>query len=83
MSEFYKTVTFCEGLTLYQTTKLLSWSKLKALSCRQLIECLLQGGKHGKRRKCCLPAFSPFPTVFFRRLIFTNMEKKALKTQYR
>ena len=40
--------------------------------CRQYIKCLLkwwflffQGRNHnGKRRKCCLPAFSPFRTMF-------------------
>ena len=40
--------------------------------CRQQNKCNLKtdilyetGRKHcGKRRKCCLPAFSPFPTMF-------------------
>ena len=34
--------------------------------CKRKIEnCLKKGRKHsGKRRKCWLPAFSPFPTMF-------------------
>ena len=46
-------------------------SKLKAFAQRQdkhdkKIEiCFCEGGKHcGKRRKCCLEAFSPFPALF-------------------
>ena len=47
------------------------WSKLKALAddkneCDRKIEIRFEkGGKHyRKSRKCCLPAFSPFPIMF-------------------
>ena len=49
--------------------KILDWSKFKAFAddkinlTQNLI--FLNGRKHcGKRRKCWLPAFSPFPTMF-------------------
>ena len=52
--------------------------------CRRQNKCYLTteflsgiGTKHcGKRRKCCLPAFSPFPTMFSKGFIF-----KILKSQ--
>ena len=52
--------------------KMLDQSKLKAFADNKIrvtgkkIEIYLgKGRKHcGKRRKCCLPAFSPFPTMF-------------------
>ena len=58
-------------LTLCQTKKIWTPNQTKSM-CRQQIQCcqnadffLRQGGKHcGKRRKCWLPAFSPFPTMF-------------------
>ena len=59
-----------KGLTLYQKT-FLNWSKLKEI-CRQQNKCdrkiqicFGKGRKYcGKRRKCWLPTFSPFPTMF-------------------
>ena len=37
------------------------------------------GRKHsGKRRNCSLRAISPFPTVFFKRLVFQGRQKKSL-----
>ena len=32
----------------------------------------------GKRRKCCLPAFSPFPTVFSKVIFFRVLKKMGL-----
>ena len=50
---------------------MLDWSKLKAFAddkmnvTEKLKFCFGNGRKHcGKRRKCWLPAFSPFPTMF-------------------
>ena len=57
-----------ERFNLYQTTKFLDWSKFKAFADDKtdLTEnykfVLGKEIKHcGKRRKCCLPAFYPFP----------------------
>ena len=67
------------GLTLYQMTE--SWTgwtvQLESI-CRQKNKCELnielkfwKGRKHcGKRRKCWLPAFYPFPTLFSKGLCF-------------
>ena len=55
--------------------KFLDWSKLKALADDKINVtklkfekseiCFWKVGKHyGKRRKCWLPAFSPFPRMF-------------------
>ena len=44
--------------------------------------CLCQSRKHcGKRRKCWLPVFSPFPTVFSKAAFFTVVKSQdcALK----
>ena len=55
------------------SNKILDLSKLKAFAdhkihckCDSKTEiCFEKGRKHcGKRRKCWLPAFSPFPTMF-------------------
>ena len=59
----------CHHLTLYQTMFCLDLSKLNALADgknKSNIEiCFGNGRKHcRKRRKCWLPAFSPFPTMF-------------------
>ena len=58
-------------LTLYQMTKFNATPKVIAdynFNAAQMIEFMLEwveNGKHGrKRRKCWLPAFSPFPTMF-------------------
>ena len=63
-------------LTLYQTTKL-SAGPIKNV-CRRQNKCNFKteilcgmGRKHyGKRRKCWLPAFSPFPTRFSKGFFF-------------
>ena len=64
-------------LPLYQTTKYLVWSKLKAFAdykmnlTEKIKTCFGKGRKHcGKRRKCWLPAFSPFPTMFSKAFLF-------------
>ena len=51
--------------------KYLDWSKFKAFADDLRKEnCFRKDRKHcGKRRKCWLPAFSPFPTIFFKRLL--------------
>ena len=56
--------------TLLPNVKYLDWSKLKELSNDKINVTFKQillgiGRKHcGKSRKCCLPAFSPFPQCF-------------------
>ena len=57
--------------------KILDWSKVKAFADdkRNVIEKLKfvfgKGRKHcGKRRKCWLPAFSPFPTMFSKGFLY-------------
>ena len=53
---------------LYQTTKFWTSPTLKHLQMTKYMyveTCLWEGRKHcGKRRKCWLPAFSPFPKMF-------------------
>ena len=42
--------------------------------------CLLWGRQHsGKRRKCCLPAFSPFPTMFLNAFLVMVVKTQALR----
>ena len=60
-----------EELTLYQTETILHRSKLKTLAGDRINVdskfeiCFGNDRKHcEKRRKCWLPAFSPFPTMF-------------------
>ena len=56
--------------------KFLDWSKLKALADEKInnlitkILCEMDRKHCGKKRKCWLPAFSPFPTMFSRDLFF-------------
>ena len=54
-------------LTLYQNNKIVDWSKLKAfadekMNVAEMMVSLSDRSYCGKRRKCWLPAFSPFPT---------------------
>ena len=56
-----------------KSNKILDWSKPRALADdetgfdRKTDICFGNGRKHSrKRRKCWLPAFSPFPTMFSR-----------------
>ena len=58
-------------------TKSLDWSKLEAFAdnkdkCESKIEiCFRKSRKHCvKKRKCWLPAFSPFPTMFSKGFFF-------------
>ena len=50
--------------------KILDWSKFKAFAdekfniAKKMISLCDRVENTGKRRKCCLPAFSPFPIVF-------------------
>ena len=61
----------------FPNNKILDWSKLEAFADNQKkSEWKIQirfgkGWKHcGKRRKCGLPGFSPFPTMFSKALCF-------------
>ena len=60
------------GLTLYQTTNLYTGLNSKHLQTKNRCDLKTEflsgiGRKHcGKRRKCWLPAFSPFPTMFLK-----------------
>ena len=56
---------------------ILDWSKVKAfadhnINVTKILKFVLGNGrKHsGKRRKCWLPAFSPFPTMFSKDFFF-------------
>ena len=58
-----------KALTFYQTTRFYTgpnWKYLQTTKCDWKIEFFWgKGRKHrGKRRKCWLPAFSSFPTMF-------------------
>ena len=63
--------------------KILDLSKVKAL-CRPQFKCVSKieicfgkGRKHcGKRRKCWLPAFSPFPTMFSKGLFLRVVKSR-------
>ena len=65
--------------------KILDWSKLKAFAevnykCDWKIEiCFGTGKKHcGKRRKCWLPAFSPFFPLCFQAAPFSRSLKVGI-----
>ena len=60
-----------KGLNSLPKTILFDWTKIKAfaddrLNVTKIVIYVLDMGRkhHGKRRKCWLPAFSPFPTMF-------------------
>ena len=62
--------------------KNLDWSKLKVfaddtIKMTNITVSFGKVGKHcGKRRKCWLPAFSPFPTIFSKRLFVGVVENR-------
>ena len=63
--------------------KILALSKFKALVdnnfiVAQMVQFLFEkGGKHcGERRKCWLPAFSPFTHIVFKRLFPQGHQKR-------
>ena len=70
---FYPVPTMFYSL---QNKKSLDWSKLKAFAEDKINETKIEirfgkGKKHcGKRRKCWLPAFSTFPTMFLNGFYF-------------
>ena len=72
--------------TLLLNDKILDWSKLKTLTDDKInVNEKLQlffGGKGRKdcrkRRKCWLPAFSPFPTMFLKALSFRVFRVRIL-----
>ena len=47
-----------------EVTKLKAFADDKLDVAKMTISVFERGGNTGKRRECCLPAFSPFPTVF-------------------
>ena len=55
--------------------KISQWSKLKAfedskINMTKYKICFVKGRKHcGKRTKCWLPEFSPFPTMFSKAML--------------
>ena len=70
-------------MTPYQTTKfMLDRTKLKAFAddklnvAQMMIFFLSDRDKNivGKGEKCCLPAFSPFPTMFSKAISYRVME---------
>ena len=49
------------------------------INVKNIEKCLCEGRKHcGKRRKCWLPAFSPFPTMFSKVLLIEGCYKLGL-----
>ena len=58
------------GLNCVRNDKILDWSKLEVFAddktnVTEKLKFLLERVENtGKRRKCWLPAFSPFPTMF-------------------
>ena len=63
--------------------KILDWSKLKAFAdeknnCDRKIEISFgKRKKHcGKRRKCWLPAFYPFPTMFSKGFLYRVIKRQ-------
>ena len=67
--------TFIPLIKSIPNDKILDWSEFKAfaddkIDANEKISILFgKGGKHcEKRRKCWLPAFSPFPTMFSKNL---------------
>ena len=83
---FYKNFSIGHNfLILLSNNKILDWSKLKALAddkinvSEKLKFCVGKGRKHcGKRRKCWLPAFSPFPTMFLKSFFFKVVKSRDL-----
>ena len=69
-------------LTLYHTPKSLDSSKLKAFQDDKIYVCeklnwFGKGRKHiGKRRKCWLPAFSPFPSMFSKGILIRVVKSR-------
>ena len=52
-------------LTLPQMAKFKAFADDQNRGFQQIDICFWEGTKHcGKWRKCCLPTFSPFPTMF-------------------
>ena len=50
---------------IFASTKLEAFADNKINVANSIISLFGKGRKHyGKRRKCCLPAFSPFPSMF-------------------
>ena len=63
--------TFLSALNSFPNDKILAKTKLKAFAddkfdMAEKLKFVLEMVEkhHGKRRKCWLPAFSPFPTMF-------------------
>ena len=72
-------------LTLYQMTKFKDWTQFKAFADDKINvnykkknrNCFSEGLKHcGKRRKCWLLAFSPFPTMFSKGFFFRVVKSR-------
>ena len=62
--------------------KTLDWSKFKAfaddkINATNIEICFGKSRKYcGKRRKCCLPSFSPFPTMFSTGFLYKVVESR-------
>ena len=83
----YNTITYVNAvkhvLSSLPNDKYLDWSKLKAFAddksnvAEKLKFVLGKVEKHcGKRRKCWLPAFSPFPTMFSKEFYFRVVKSR-------
>ena len=73
----FSTVIYLECVKPLPNGKILDWPKLKTLAddkttvAEMMISLSDRVEKHcGKRRKCWLPAFSPFGTMFSKALLF-------------
>ena len=64
-------------INILPNVNIFDWSKLKAFADDKTEICLGMGRKHcRKRRKCWLPARSPFPTIFSKGFFFRVVKSK-------
>ena len=68
----------------FPNNKILAWSKLKAFADdkmnaihKQILVFGWEENIYGKRKKCCLPAFSPFPTIFSKGFFFRAVNSRG------
>ena len=78
-------ISFKSQIKWHLKKKKIDWFKLKAFADDKIIAItkieirFLKGRKHcWKRRKCWLPAFSSFPTIFFKVLSYSCVQKSWL-----
>ena len=83
ISQGRQKVSLCgNGLNLYQMTNF-TLVQIQSICIQQnnhhleIETCAWKGREHcGKRRKCCLPAFSPFLTIFSKAFFFRGVKSQ-------